>query len=87
MERLFILPNHWENAVKAALQTMGRNGNLPNIIRCEINTTLTSLNKFQLQMIADADQILQLGVFIGTELAKPELTTIGELAEAGKIPS
>ena len=87
-QHLFLLPNHWEKAVKSALETMGKNGNLPNVIRCEINDTLTSFNKFQLQLIADSDQLLQLGVYIGTELSKPEpLVTIGELEAAGKIPS
>ena len=87
-EHLFILPTHWEKPVKEALRRMGKNGILPNVIRCEVNTTLTSFNKFQLQLIADSDQILQLGVYIGTELAKPEpLVTIGELEAAGKIPS
>jgi len=67
---LEILPNHWEEPVKEALKTMGKNGNLPNVIRCERNNSLTSFDKFQLEMICDELQLLQLGVQIGISLMR-----------------
>jgi hypothetical protein len=61
----FTLPKHWRSAFGKALDRMTKNGQ-PIEIRSNFELPF---DRFKVEIYSSDDQVLQLGVYIGTELS------------------
>lgn len=69
--RKLIFPNHWEPAVKEAIERMDKDGQYLQVIRLEIDKSIESdFNQLVFEAWATPNQLVQLGVYVGTALIK-----------------
>jgi len=68
IRQTIILPNHWETPTKEAIKQMMQTSHNFRVHSLKINETLTSYNKLELDVEADANALIALGVYIGKNI-------------------